>query len=315
MPKTKEGGVNSDFERVEIEPSEPEEGEEVLTPEEESEEKGTLSESPTENKPQESDEDNGGDEDNEDEPKKGERLLSSKKTLPESEEDKGLSDTSGDDTEDEENVKHLPNETPREYALRNETSRLRRIIRQNRTKELLSSNKPEQMTQTQYNELSDSEKQILGQYDPKELGAFENILSVLAKKHGWIRKEELEYTNKTQRSNEVLDDFLQKHKEYLPENDKGNVLWNRFKSEFQLYKMPDNPKDLNKIFNRIHQDIFGVQSEDGIRKINAQQEKIKVASHGGNSAGGGKSSSSKGRLSPELKGHLKGFTEQELEEF
>jgi hypothetical protein len=92
------------------------------------------------------------------------------------------------------------------------------------------------------------------------------------------------------------------------------VLWGRFKSEFQLYKVPENPRDLKRIFNKIHQDIFGVKSDEGLKKINAQKEKIKVVSHSGGSATRGQSSSEGARLTPEQRSHFKGFSEKDFEE-
>jgi hypothetical protein len=139
-------------------------------------------------------------------------------------------------------------------------------------------------------------------------------LDVLAKKHGWVKREELASTTRSQVSNDILDGFLQSHPEYLPENDTDNVLWGRFKSEFQLYKTPDNPKDLKRIFNKIHKDIFGVKSEGELKKINAQNEKIKVVSHAGGSATRGQSSTKGAKLSPEQRSHLKGFSDKDLEE-
>jgi hypothetical protein len=303
--------VNVDVDKVELEPSEAEEGEEVITKPEDIEEKETPSdESSTEKEPSETEE-------GEEEPPiegKGEKLITHKESLK-PEEDKGFVEPSEEESEGE--IKHLPGETPREYALRWEVTRLKRGNREKRAKDLLGEEKPEKpsgITQAQYNELNDDEKSLLGQYDANELSTFEKILEVLAKKHGWVKREDLASTTRSQVSNDILDDFLQNHSEYLPENDKDNVLWGRFKSEFQLYKVPENPKDLKRIFNKIHQDIFGVKSDEGLKKINAQKEKIKVVSHSGGSATRGQSSSEGARLTPEQRSHFKGFSEKDFEE-
>ena len=299
-----------DVERVEIKPAESEEGEEVITKSEDIEEKETPSESSSEEKPSETTEG--------EEEKEGEELVTSEEEEEPSEpskpeEDKGVVETSGDELGDE--IKRLPGETPREHALRLEVTRLKRGNREKRTKELLGEpEKPSGLSKTQYEALEEEDKKILAEYDPKELSTFEKILGVLGRKHGWVKKGDLKTTTDSRLSEDMLDDFLQNHSEYLPENDKDDVLWNTFKEEFKLYKTPKNPKDLRKIFNKIHRDIFGVKSEDGLKKINAQKEKVKVASHSGSSAARGVSSPEGAKLTPDQKSHLKGFTDKELEE-
>jgi len=292
----------NDVEKVEVEPAESEEGEEVITKPEDIKEKETPSESSSEEKPDDTTED--------EEEKEGEELVKGKPSKPE--EDKGVVEPSGDELDE---IKHLPGETPREFALRLEITRLKRGNREKRTKELLGKpEKPSGISKTQYEALEEEDKKLLEQYDPKELGTFEKILGVLGRKHGWVKKEDLKTTTDSRMSEDMLDEFLQSHSEYLPENDKDDVLWGRFREEFKLYKTPENPKDLRKIFNKIHRDIFGVRSEDGLKKIAAQKEKVKVASHSGSSASRGVSSPEGTRLTHEQKSHLKGFTDKELEE-
>jgi hypothetical protein len=298
--------VNVDVERVELESSDAEEGEEVITKPEDIEEKETPSDSSTEKEPNETKEEEEG----------KEKLITQirKEESSESEEDKGFVEPLDEESDE---IKRLPNETPREYALRLEVTRLKRGNREKRTQELLGEGMPEKpsgITQAQYEELNEDEKSLLSQYDPKELSTFEKILDVLAKKHGWVKRGDLASTTRSQVSNDILDDFLQNHPEYLPENDKDNVLWGRFKSEFQLYKIPDNPKDLRKIFSKIHRDIFGVKSDEELKKINAQKEKLKVVTHSGGLATRGQSSPKGARLTPEQKSHLKGFSDKDFEE-
>lgn len=299
--------VNVDVEKIELEPTGTEEGDEVITKPEDIDGVDTPAESSTVKEPDETTE-------GEEPPVegKGEKLITHADAEPE--EDKGFVEPLDEDSEDE--IKRLPNETPREYALRLEVTRLKRGNREKRAQDLLGETKPEKpsgITQAQFNQLSEDEQSILSQYDASELSTFEKILDVLAKKHGWVKREELNSTNRSQVSNDILDDFLKGHPEYLPENDKDNLLWGRFKSEFQLYKTPDNPKDLKRIFSKIHKDVFGVKSDDELKKINAQKEKLKVVSHSGGSTTRGQSSP-EGHLTADQKGHLKGFSDKDLEE-
>jgi len=302
----------SDVEKVELEPSLDEEGEEVITKPEDIEEKETPSESPAEKEPSETEEE---EEEGEEKEKLITQIRKEKGEPSESEEDKGFVEPSDEESEGE--IKRLSNETPREYALRLEVTRLKRGNREKRAKDLLGEEEPEKpsgITQAQYNELNEDEKSLLGQYDANELSTFEKILDVLAKKHGWVKREDLASSTRSQVSNDILDNFLQVHSEYLPENDRDNVLWGRFKSEFQLYKIPENPRDLKRIFNKIHRDIFGVKSDEELKKIDAQKEKLRVVSHAGGSAVRGQSSSKGARLTPEQRSHLKGFSEKDFEE-
>lgn len=288
-----------DDEVVNVEPTDDEEIIEGKT-EQPVEEKETPSEPSTEEKPSET---------TEGEEETGEKLVTHKP-----EEDKGFVEPS-EEIEDE--IKHLPGESPREYALRLEVTRLKRGNREKRAQELLGEEVPKKIsgiTESQYGELSEEEKTLLDQYDKSELDTFEKILNVLAKKYGWVKRGELAITTRNQISNDILDDFLKSHEEYLPENDKDDLLWNRFKEEFSLYKVPNNPKELKRIFNKIHTDIFGVLSDDELKTINAQKEKVKVASHSGSSASRGQSSTEETTLTPEEKQHFKGFSDKDFKE-
>lgn len=219
----------------------------------------------------------------------------------ETEENKGVVNNS------EVGIKEVPGETAREYALRREVTRLKQTIRDKKKSELLGNIKPTQkISQEQYDLLSEDDKKILEQYDQSELSVFENVLGVIAKKQGWVKKDEFQANTFKERADEVLDDFLNEHQEYMPENDKDNVLWSRFKEEYSLYKEPGNPKDLKRLLNKVHREIFNFQPEEGLKKIDAKQEKIKVASHAGDSSKHGQFSSKQGKIDPSLRQYLKG---------
>jgi hypothetical protein len=107
---------------------------------------------------------------------------------------------------------------------------------------------------------------------------------------------------------------LEEHPEYSIDNDPNGVLWGKFKEEYALYKRPSNPKVLRKIFEKIHREIFEVLPEENLNKINAQREKLKVASHSGATSNRAVSSPKQSGLDPSLKNHLKGFDDAELED-
>ncbi len=133
---------------------------------------------------------------------------------------------------------------------------------------------------------------------------------------GFVREDQLTANQYAERSQNELDDFLKEHKEYLPENDKGGILWDRFKQEFKMYAQPQNPKDYRKIFNKVHSEIFRIRPAGDKGAINAAQKKIQVASHAGASG------PSRPVISPRAKQNvpgvrldmLKGFSEEDLAE-
>lgn len=205
----------------------------------------------------------------------------------------------------------IEGETPRERALRLEVTRLKREGRQDRIREVL----PHAPATATTRELSEDEKKVLGKYKPEELNALREVLPTLAKEMGFVRQDELGATTYQEKSQEVLDSFLEKHPEYLPENDKDGTLWGAFKAEYGLYKQPSNPKDFQKIFERVHRDVFGIKPASGLTKVNAAREKVSVASHAGASSTAKPAPARQGRAPQGLRlDMLKGFSTEELAE-
>ena len=204
--------------------------------------------------------------------------------------------------------KAVEGETNRERALRLEATRLKRELRAERTRKTFEGYTPEMKS-----ELSSDEQAVLGQYDQQELTQFERVVDVIAKKKGWVNKVDFQTQTYQQQAADTLDNWLENHKEYLPENDKDNILWGNFQRELSIYKKPENPRDLKRIFDKVHREVFGISEGVNDSKINAQREKVKIASHSG--------ANQKSQIRPQqsyidssLKEHLKGFTEEEKNE-
>lgn len=213
--------------------------------------------------------------------------------------------------------KPVEGETARERALRLEVERVKGINRSLRGKKLLGDAQPAATSQT---ELSEEDKKALEIYDPEQVANMEKLLPVLAKKLGFARKDELTKDQYQNTSQDVLDTWLEDHPDYLPENDKGDILFNRLKEEISLYQRPSNPRGWVKILNRAHNEIMGIRSEakESVSQVAAKQEKIKVASHGP-AAGGPKKGEQIRRTEsvPDVasaiaSGALKGFTEEDF---
>lgn len=213
---------------------------------------------------------------------------------------------------EQEKPKPVEGETPRENALRLEVARVKRLNRELKAKDLLGEGVPEEKKP----DITEDKRKVFEKYNPQELENLKEVLTAMADDLGFVKKSD--YTRSTYQSSasEQLDAFLEKHPAYLPENDPDNVLWSRFKEEFSIYKQPNNPRDFRRLFDKIHKDIFGASSdEESLKKINAQKEKIKVASHSGTSSSKSTKSSPSGpKLDSSLRGNLKGFTDEELDE-
>lgn len=252
------------------------------------------------------------------EPTKDDELIDEEKdTQPESsagekpgEEKEEQKDTLLGRALDSKEVKPVEGETPVERARRLEIERLRKVIRDSKRKELFEDEK-QPVTQKV---VSDEKKKILEKYNPDDVKALGEVLDVYADELGFARKADIQATTYDQVANDALDTFLDRHPEYSPENDKENVLWDRFKEEIKLYRKPENPRDYKKVFEKIHKDIFGIESSDTLSKINAQKEKLRVASHSGATPGSAAPVPRGTSLDTSLKQKLKGFSEAELKE-
>lgn len=207
-------------------------------------------------------------------------------------------------------------ETPRERALRLEITGLRQKLRDKRSGELFE--EPAPKTPPAKKEIAPEKKKVLDRYKPEEIENAKQLFDAIADDMGFVRKDQLGAENYAEKAQGELNTFLDKHPEYSPENDKDGTLWNQFKTEYSLYKQPANPRDFQKIFNKIHGEIVGgaIKPKGDLNKIKAAQEKTKVASHDGGSPA---------RSRPAVKNHvqsnegvrfdmLKGFSDEELED-
>ncbi len=195
--------------------------------------------------------------------------------------------------------KPVEGETPREKALRLEATRLKGLLREQRKEELFVK---------QPTDISKKDEELAG-YDPEQVKNFEKI----AKSLGFAKKDEILSENSQERLNDTFNEFMEAHPEYAPENDKDGVLWNQFKAEYSIYNPTKDPKILKKVLNKVHNEVYGVQPAKNLNKINASQEKIKVASHTGASAGKEtrRTSQAPSGLRTDM---MKGFDEKEIKE-
>lgn len=208
---------------------------------------------------------------------------------------------------DEFNLKPVDGETPRELALRVALAKERRKNRGTQIDEIV---KPE----TPAPKKPSAASEILNKYKPEEIASLREVLPALAEEMGFVRKDELQATSYEEQANKEINDFIESHPEYLPDNDPEGVLWDQLRTEYQqFYKKPADPKNYRKIFERIHKDIMGIQTTGPLPKVKAAAEKVKVASHGGPSASRvAKSNGMRPATGGLRTDGLIGFTEEEI---
>ena len=216
------------------------------------------------------------------------------------------------ETDEDGQIKRLPDENPREYAMRLEITRLKGDLRKDRSSEILTPPPP-----ATKKELSPEKKAILSKYKKEDLDTLHEVFDVMAEDMGFVRQDQLGATAYQQKATEVLDDFLEKHPEYQLQNDKDNVLWERFKQEYSLYRPTQNPKDLKRILDKVHKEVFGIKPAAALKNEDAAKEKIKVASHSSASRPAANREGVK-RANAPAQGlrtdMLKGFSDQEISE-
>lgn len=241
-----------------------------------------------------------------------EQIVKSKPTEPEGKkEDVGVN--ADEDSDDDKKPKPVEGETPKERALRQKIEKMEAENRKRFAGEIkIGEGAPE----SDKKELLPDKQAILKKYKPEEIAALEEVLPVIAEKNGYVRGEQLASQTYATQSQDILDEFLKEHKEYMPEQDKDGLLWNRFKEEFGMYRQPKDPRDYRKIFNRIHTDIFGIKPQGDKGTITAAQRKIQVASHAGASGPNRPTVSSRPRTNTSglRMDMLKGFSDEEKAE-
>lgn len=117
-----------------------------------------------------------------------------------------------------------------------------------------------------------------------------SILERYTKAKGLVPKSELKEMNyeSSHKSSELA--FYEKHKEYLPEYDSTDTLYNALKRELALYAKPTDPALISKLFEKAHSEVKKqypqfFKETTLTDKVNASQ-RTKTASMGGGNTGG-----------------------------
>jgi hypothetical protein len=123
---------------------------------------------------------------------------------------------------------------------------------------------------------------------PEDVKAVERIL----RSKGILSGADIKKMTYEAAANDVRDQFLGDHPEYKPENDPYDEKWSRLMADFELYRMPDNPKRIRELLERSHRTaVARFASERSQTKPEIKKRQVELASLG--SGGGQRSSSSK----------------------
>ena len=212
----------------------------------------------------------------------------------------------------------VPGETPREKALRKEITRLRTNLRKNGLSEVIPSDEAAPSSEQQ-----DALKQLrdLG-YSDEQIASMETAIDVLAQRKGYVKKSE------TQQEvvSTLVDELLEAHPEYKPENDTDDIRWTRFNEIIKsgVYNLAGkSKKEFQAIFNRVHRDVVDELGEVEAPKPTptpgptapqraAQQQKVRSVAHSGGTKAP-KTKTEKETVDPSVRNLFKGFDKGDLE--
>ena len=202
-------------------------------------------------------------------------------------------------------------ETERERGLRKEVERLRGEVRQAKTNQMTTGLKP---AQTQ---VSDRMAKLQEKYTPEEIANMQEAIDVLAEANGYVRKDQ----TYQETVNTELTTFTSEFPEYLPQNDKDDVRWNKFQeiAGSGMYNLHGRTtKELRSIFEKIHSDVAKELGEAPVvsnqRRTNAQQQKVRSVSHatGGTRQAAPTTVPKKPAIDPSTRNIFKGFDDEDL---
>lgn len=143
------------------------------------------------------------------------------------------------------------------------------------------------------------------------------LVEKILKAKGYVHKSDLQKQNYEQVKKSEINTFLETHPEYKPGSSGGDQLWDGLLQEFNLYKMPTDPKQIGDLLKRAHANASGSQlaiDPKQAAKFLAQKRVNKTnQATGSGKAGAAPEVAPKGVPEAALK-HLKGISPEELEE-
>lgn len=149
------------------------------------------------------------------------------------------------------------------------------------------------------------------------------LIEKVLKAKGYIRKDEISVATHKEKVESFKDAWLEKHPEYLPENDTDDMNWNKLNQTVgEYFKLPANPKDITKILDAAHSMVRPESTKKlpvkSLAATEAAKEKVTIASKGSGGSGakaGTRSMSDRAKNANTLRDRYEGFTDEEIDEF
>lgn len=162
------------------------------------------------------------------------------------------------------------------------------------------------------------EPDLLTDVNPADIAIIEKVLQA----KGYVKKDDLLKESYETTKKKQVSAFIEKHPEYHPNNDSDDANWNTLKTEFDLFKLPQDPAQIEALLERAHKNVSGVVTPtNGSAKLDIQKAQKILAQRKVNKVGQSTSSGASGagkarQATPDkLKRFLKGFSDEELQEF
>jgi hypothetical protein len=223
---------------------------------------------------------------------------------------------------EEDSSKPVEGETVRERALRKELEKTRGQLRTKNVNDAFKGAGGEADTAAQASKVqTDAYKQLKERgYSEEQIATMEEAIDVIASAKGYTKKSET-YVEMAQG---LFNDFVEKHPEYKPANDAGDLRWSRFNEILTsgMYDLRGKTKDqLSTIYGKIHGDVEEALGPAKAKapardaaKIAAQAQKIKSASHtGGSKPAPAASKPVATAVDPAIRSHFKGFDDDDFQ--
>jgi len=162
----------------------------------------------------------------------------------------------------------------------------------------------------------------LSDVHPDDVAKIEKIL----KAKGFVSRKELNEIDQRKKvdfyeaeKSAQVNEFLRKYPQYLPKNDPKNMNWDAVLSEFNLYKLPQDPKRIGELLERAHRTVIkATVSPKNAAELLAQN---KMNNLGKSTVQGSAPSVPKTTSRPTTKvsveqarAHLKGWSDEEIAE-
>ncbi len=145
---------------------------------------------------------------------------------------------------------------------------------------------------------------------PDDVATIEKVVRA----RGYIKKDELPNQDAKILQDLAVNQFLDKHPEYKPENDPDNIRWDALKTQLAtFYRMPEDMGMMVSVMEKAHKDIS--PNSAGGEKTEVKRERLKTAGLGSGSSKAPSSDHSSGDILTDSQvEELRrgGFTEKEI---